>query len=246
MKICIDSGHCKLTPGKRSFDQSFFEYEFNYDVANKIKNHLERHGVDVWVQYVENSDPRAELNSRIAAVNKNRPDLVISIHANACGSDWNQSNGWEIYCNAPENKNKQGTRLAQVIHDSSINMLELRDRGIKNASGVAGIVTKTVCPAVLIEHGFYTNKEELVRLKDDAFREKCAVADAKGILQYLGITWKEKEQKMRESKTHWAEKHLDNLVKKEIINTPEAHRKSLDEPITKGEVFALIDRITTK
>jgi hypothetical protein len=48
-------------------------------------------------------------------------------------------------------------------------------------------------PAVLIEHGFYTNKEECAKLKDPAFREKCAIADAKGILVYLGIAWKDEK-----------------------------------------------------
>lgn len=246
MKICIDSGHCRLTPGKRSFDESFFEYEFNYDISNRIKQHLERHGLDVWVQYIENAAPRVELNKRITTVNENKPYLLISIHANAYGKDWNKANGWEIYCYAPENKSKEGTKLAYAIHDYSIKMLRLRDRGIKDAKGVAGIVTKTTCPAVLIEHGFYTNKEELKKLKNDEFREKCAIADAKGILQYLGIRWKEKEQTMQQNKEHWAKKHLDNLVEKGIINSPEVHRKSLDKPITKGEIFALLDRITTK
>lgn len=245
MKICIDSGHCRLTPGKRSFDESFFEYEFNYDVSNRIKKHLDRHGLEVWVQYIENSSPKTELNSRIATVNKNKPDLLVSIHANAYGTDWNQANGWEIYCNAPEDKDKSGTKLAQSIHDWSIISLGLRDRGIKSAKNVAAIVTKTTCPAVLVEHGFYTNKEELSKLKDDIFREKCAVADAKGIVQYLGMTWKEGEQNMQKEKEHWAEKYLDSLIQKEIIDTPEVHRNALDKPITKGELFAIIDRITT-
>ncbi|MBC7340875.1 MAG: glucosaminidase domain-containing protein [Clostridia bacterium] len=42
-------------------------------------------------------------------------------------------------------------------------------------------------PAVLIEHGFYTNKEECELLKSGDFREKCAIADAKGILRWAGI-----------------------------------------------------------
>ncbi|WP_243158092.1 N-acetylmuramoyl-L-alanine amidase [Aminipila terrae] len=79
---------------------------------------------------------------------------------------------------------------------------------------------KTVCPAVLVEHGFYTNREELVKLKEDAFREKCSDADAKGILQYLGISWNEEETKMEKKETHWAEKYLDNLEEKGTIDTP--------------------------
>lgn len=46
-----------------------------------------------------------------------------------------------------------------------------------------------------------------------------------------------------ESKTHWAQKNLDSLVKKGLIKSPEAH-KDLDAPMTKGQIFAMLDRIT--
>lgn len=243
MKICIDSGHCKLTPGKRAFDGSFFEWEFNFDVANRIKRHLDRHGVACYVQYIENADPDIELNARIAAINKENPTLVVSIHANAYGSTWNNANGWEVFCNAPKDSKAKGTMLAEAIHTRS-KTLGLTDRGIKDAHGVAGIVVKTTPPTVLVEHGFYTNQTELAKLKTDAFREQCAVADAKGILDYLGVSWKEENTVSEATQPHWAEKHLDSLVKKGIINSPDVHRTTLDEPLTKGQVFALIDRIT--
>lgn len=242
MKVCIDAGHCKLTPGKRSFDNSFFEWEFNLNVANRMKKQLDRHGIESYIQYIESANPKEELNARIAAINKDKPDLVISIHANAYGTSWNSANGWEVFCNAPLDGDAKGTILAKAIKSHS-KELGLKDRGIKDAHGVAGIVTNTTPPAVLVEHGFYTNKEELKKLKDNEFREKCAVADAKGILQYLGIKWKE-EHVVQEKNTHWAEKHLNSLVQKGLINSPEAHRDNLDEPISKGQIFALLDRIT--
>ena len=45
-------------------------------------------------------------------------------------------------------------------------------------------------------------------------------------------------------KTHWGEKHLNSLVKKGIIISPEAHINTLDETMTKAQIFAIIDRIT--
>lgn len=193
MKICIDAGHCKLTPGKRAFDGSFFEWEFNYDVANRIKKLLDSYDIDSYVQYIEDSNPKSELNARIKAINKEKPILVVSIHANAFGTSWNNANGWEIFCSEPNNKDSKGTKLAELIQKHS-KALGLTNRGIKDAHGVAGIVVSTKSPAVLIEHGFYTNQTELAKLKSDSFREQCAIADAKGILEYLGIEWKEQEE----------------------------------------------------
>ena len=56
------------------------------------------------------------------------------------------------------------------------------------------VLKGTVAPAVLIEHGFHTNQGDVAKLKDSSYREKLAEAEAKGILNYLGIAWKEPEK----------------------------------------------------
>lgn len=45
-----------------------------------------------------------------------------------------------------------------------------------------------------------------------------------------------------EPKPHWAEVHFNNLNKKGI----KVNEKRFDEPITRGELFALLDRLTDK
>ena len=116
-----------------------------------------------------------------------RDKIVVSIHANAFGTDWNNAMGWEIY----SYKNVgESLKLAQAIYRNTFPLLDLRNRGIKGNS-ISDIVDKTGMPAVLVEHGFYTNKAELEKLKSQDFREKCAIADAKGILEYLKIEWKD-------------------------------------------------------
>lgn len=186
MLVCIDAGHAKNTPGKRSFDGSLLEYEFNRVVAKRLKYHLERHGVDVIYSCDLDTSTDIPLSARCNKANDVNAGLFVSIHANAYGTTWNDANGWEIFHHKNSTKGKM---LAEVIHKASIPFLGLRDRGIKTDNFT--VLTKTKMPAVLIEHGFYTNKEECEKLKSDNFREKCAVADAKGILLYLGIPWKE-------------------------------------------------------
>ena len=51
------------------------------------------------------------------------------------------------------------------------------------------VIRNATKPAVLIEHGFFSNIEELKKLKDPAFRDKMARLDAKGICNFLGIAW---------------------------------------------------------
>ena len=192
MLVCIDPGHAKNTAGKRSFDGSLREYEFNRAVAKLLKSHLERHGVKTMYSCDIETDNDISLSERCKAANDAAADLFISIHANAYGSTWNSANGWEIF----HHKNSaKGKRLAEAIHNASLpykgvlSFLGVRDRGIK--TDIFAVLTKTSMPSVLIEHGFYTNADECELLKSDYFRKKCAIADAKGILNYLGIAWKD-------------------------------------------------------
>lgn len=48
------------------------------------------------------------------------------------------------------------------------------------------VLKHTKAPAVLIENGFHTNQDEVSLLKEAAYRQKLAVAEARGILEYLG------------------------------------------------------------
>lgn len=186
MLVCIDAGHAKNTAGKRSFDGALLEYEFNRGVAKLLKYQLERHGVKTIYSCDLATDKDISLSERCRTANNAKADLFISIHANAYGTDWNSANGWEIFHHAKSTKGKQ---LAEAIRKTSIPYLGLRDRGIKTSDFT--VLVKSAMPSVLIEHGFYTNIEECIKLKSAEFRQKCAIADAKGILNYSGIAWKE-------------------------------------------------------
>ena len=211
MKVCIDAGHSKATLGKRSFDGTLLEYEFNRSVARKLKAILERHGVDCIYSCDLNIETDVSLSTRANTANLAKADLFISIHANAYGTEWNDVTGWEIYvCK----KGGKAEMLANAIHDASIPYLGLKDRGVKEANFT--VLTKTDMPAVLVEHGFYTNKLERALLATDSFREKCAIADARGILSYLGIKWN--DTMPLEKASSWAEESWSKAVQKGVFD----------------------------
>lgn len=180
-RICLDYGHGKETAGKRSPDGTLLEYEFNRDVGRRLKTILERHNVEV-IQTVDD-DTDLALVSRCGVANYHDCDYFVSIHANADKEYWTSANGWEIYVVSLGGK---AEGLAKKIQKHS-KELGLKDRGIKTANFT--VLTDTTMPAVLIEHGFYTNKEECEKLKSDSFRQKFAECDAKGILEQLGIEY---------------------------------------------------------
>lgn len=188
--VVIDPGHGVETAGKRSPDGTLREYEFNRDVSNRVSAYLESHGVKTKLTCTTANglDPSnsVDLKKRVAYANTLKADYFVSIHANAYTDQWNSANGWEIYSYGLKGT---GYNLAKAIQKQSIPYLGIRDRGIKDGSGFY-VIKHTAMPAVLIEHAFYTNRTECDLLKSDSFREKCAIADAKGILAFLGIEWK--------------------------------------------------------
>lgn len=181
MLVCLDAGHGKETAGKRSFDSTLLEYEFNRYVANRLESYLQR--ADIKVVKTVHTEKDVSLADRVKAANTAKADLFISIHANAAGTTWNEIRGWEIFVHK---KGGKAEELAKQIHKSCIPFLGLKDRGIKENAELY-VLKHTKMPAVLIEFGFYTNKEEAELLKSASFREKCAIAAAHGVFRYFGI-----------------------------------------------------------
>lgn len=121
-------------------------------------------------------------------------------------------------------------------------MLGLKDRGIKVENFT--MIKDTQMPAVLIEHGFYTNKEECAKLKDANFRRQCAIADAKGILAHLGIAYKETETgtQLTEEKKDWKTEQYELALKNGII-TDTGWKDRLDSNPTAAEIFAMLNKL---
>ena len=58
-----------------------------------------------------------------------------------------------------------------------------------------------------------------------------------------GLGWSYFLSLLEPAKEHWAARYLRSLISKGLIRSPEAH-SDLDKPITKGELFALLDRMS--
>lgn len=178
--VVLDPGHGASTAGKRSPDGSIREYEFNRAVANKMKSLLEAEGIEVLLTVNDDSDP--SLAQRCETANNSDADIFVSIHANAYGNgrDWTSPSGWEIYHYPGSVLSNQ---LAAAISDSNFPEIGIHNRGIKTAN--LYVIKNTYMPAVLIEHGFFTNIEEIELLKSDEWREKAARYNVEGIVNFL-------------------------------------------------------------
>ena len=166
-KIMIDAGHGPETPGKRSPDGKLREFHFNNSVADYVKDYLSSEGISVTFSHNIRKD--VSLNERTALANKMKVDAFVSIHANAYGTDWNSANGIETYIYP--NAMPESVTLASLVQSSLIMSCNRRDRGVKKAN--FAVLSETQMPAVLVECGFMTNKEEANLLMRHVSKTLC-------------------------------------------------------------------------
>lgn len=189
-KVCLDPGH---GPGcaNGSPDGGYKEQEFTWDMYGRVARLLEAQGVETVVTRTNYTYPGLSERTRIA--NQSGADCFMSLHSNAAGSDgWQAARGLMIYTSAGPMTAPRNV-LAQALVD------RFREAGVLVRESpilheLYTVLVKTEAPAVLIEYGFHTNKEDVDLLKDDAYRDKLAEATARGICNFLGVAGKDGQE----------------------------------------------------
>ena len=182
-KVFIGVGHGGTDPG--TVAGGLKEKLVNLVIALACREELERHGVTVKLsRKKDENDPLAQ---EIQECNAFDPDLALDIHCNAGGGD-----GAEAYCTIGGGKGK-------VLAGNILTQLEAigqNSRGVKtkkNAQGkdYFGFIRQTKAPAVIVECAFLDNKADRKILDTAAEQKAIGVAIAKGVLQTLGMAYKE-------------------------------------------------------
>lgn len=190
-KVCLDPGHNAGNLANKSPDGTYYEHEFALDMGKRIQSIMERHGVSVTMTRPDGGAVSLAERCNIANGIKDL-DLFVSIHSNAAGgSGWSSASGWSAYVYKTSGNGYEAAKdILEAVKSAGI--------AVRSTPIVADpslyVLKGTVAPAVLIEHGFHTNQSDVEKLKDSSYRENLAEAEAKGILNYLGITWKEPEK----------------------------------------------------
>ena len=197
MKLLIlDSGHAKNTAGKKAPDNSFYEWSFNNDMQYKIKKRAEDHGIHVFLSNpTPNTTSDIGLSERATKMNnywisKNKPkSIMISLHANAYGDDFNAARGSECY--VANNASNTSKNFAKILNDNVVAAMKkidsgAKDRGVKTNNFT--VIYKSSMPCCLMEYAFYSNKEDLKILKNN--KDELVEATIKAICSYFDITYK--------------------------------------------------------
>ena len=231
--VCLDPGH---GPGNvnGSPDGTYKEWEFTWDMAQRVKPLLEAKGVGVVL--TKTADNYPSLTERANISNKATPDCFVSIHTNAAGEGgWSSASGLEIYTSAgpmTAKRNVLASKLVNAFHAAGV---VLRSEPIKHNIELT-VLAKTDTPACLIEYGFHTNKTDVEYLKDSKYRDKLAEATAKGICTYLSVDWKKDEPV-----SDWEQERDEAWEAAKEVGILDGTRPG--DPVTRQELAVVLDRL---
>ncbi|MDW0113114.1 N-acetylmuramoyl-L-alanine amidase [Sporosarcina saromensis] len=183
VRIALDAGHGKNTPGKRSPDGER-EWSFNNAVLLAC---VERLSTYQDVQILRLDDPTGEidvsLSDRVKKANDWNADVLVSFHHNALRGVWNNHGGIETY--VANNASKTSVELAQIINPKIVKAMSLRNRGVKRANWY--IVRYSKMPALLTEGGFMDSTTDIIALRNQDKLQAQGYAVADGLAEYFGI-----------------------------------------------------------
>lgn len=173
--IVVDPGHGGARPG--ACYEDIMEKDIDLAVSLKLVSILQNQGFQVIM--TRSTDVEIGLYERADLANAAGADVFVSLHSNAAE---NRPDYQGIYTYYHPSSNR-GARLAQAIQTPLCQATGAIDRGTRDADFV--VLRETDMCAVLVEMGFMTNHEELMRLVDDDYQQLLAQGIAQGIVDYL-------------------------------------------------------------
>ena len=214
--IVIDAGHGGEDPG--TVHHGLKEKDLVLDIARELARLIKERHKDINVILTRDSDVLIPLRERPNIANTNKADLFVSIHINASARNSKAKGIETYVLNVTKDpaalklaevenkasaaaiaelqlillsimngmKLEESLMLAGLTQQSLVAELSARDYGVKQAPFT--VLMGAQMPAILVEAGFLSNKDEAALLGTAAYRKKVAEGIYKGIKAYMDKT----------------------------------------------------------
>jgi len=183
--IVVDPGHGGGDPGTQwpTADGVVCESDLTLAIGLKLERLLKRAGAKVTLTRRE-GDPYVYPSERRDLTNRLGPDAFVAIHCNSVAASLKaeppkSASGTEVYYTSEDSE-----PLAKAVLEEVAAELETRDRGVRHTTELA-VVNHACCPAVLVEVGFITDKDDRARLTDEADQGRAAAAILRGLARFF-------------------------------------------------------------
>ena len=198
--VVLDPGHGGKDSG--AICGTVLEKDLTLDVAQRIDRLLQAEGLPALMTRAD--DSFVSLADRARFTNRFRNCIFVSIHFNE--GDRALASGVETYYadhqmipapsliswipflpqrEASDSPIVESQSLAGFIQEALVARTHAVDRGAKPRQFF--VIANVTRPAVLVEGGFLSNKEDVAKLNNIEYREQLAAAITEGILRYRDL-----------------------------------------------------------
>lgn len=176
--VLVNSAHGGANKG--NVVNELEEKEITLEVGKKLQEMSQEGGIGIFLIRQEDTDVSNE--SRAELIVKVQPDMLIDLHVNADPVN-ERILGTSVVYNAefyrPDLTNVQ---LADMIERNLVTEIQGKALGVlDNSSEKYPLLDMMNIPAVSVEMGYLTNKQEAQLLGKESYQEKIAVGIFKGI-----------------------------------------------------------------
>lgn len=185
--IAVDAGHGGIDAGTIS-STGILEKNIVLSISKKLQQLSKDYNVNVVMTRETDILPgnastiKEGLQNRVNIAEKNKADLFISIHVDAAVNN-DTDNGFSIYLiNNNQYYQKSmllGSALAEEIKKTHMIFPELKQR----QKGIT-VLQSSPMPAVLVECGYITNKDDLAFITNEENQAKIARDILEGVVKY--------------------------------------------------------------
>ena len=179
--VVIDAGHGGHDPGKVGVNDAL-EKDINLQIAQKVKKHLEKNGIQVIMTREDDAmeDTKLEdMKKRVALINEIKPAITVSIHQNSYSDA--SVKGAQVFYYAGSEVSKE---VASLMQEELRKVDTENTRQIKSNSDFY-MLKKTEVPTIIVECGFLSNPGEAEKLTSEEYQEEMAQAICSGIMTWL-------------------------------------------------------------
>jgi N-acetylmuramoyl-L-alanine amidase len=197
--VVLDPGHGGQDSG--AMVGGVLEKDLTLDVAQRVDRLLQAQGLATVMTRV--GDGYISLAERVALTNRVPDCILVSIHFNEGNKA--VSNGVETYYAdhqfvpgkpivswlpflqkaAFQMPNVESQSLAAFVQEALVARTQASNRGTK--VGQFFVIANVRHPAILVEGGFLSNKDDIAKLSSIDYREQIAAAISEGIFRYRDV-----------------------------------------------------------
>lgn len=180
-KLVVDAGHGGTDNGAMGINGQK-EKDFTLAISKKIKELSTDYGIEVVL--TRDNDVFMAPPEKVAFSEKLNADAFISIHTNAAtAKDQKVKSGMEIFVSPDNIHLKESKILGSAILQKLGNDFKINTPLLMRQVGI-WVLKANPDPAILIECGYITDKNDLAILKDDAQVETMARKILEGVAAY--------------------------------------------------------------